>query len=88
MVFGAEEAATDEQAVLDAVLDAEAEKATLSAKPGLYYSLEGATAVDFQLGAQEGDRVLATGATVSVEKPSVTGPTAFFRIKVSATPAE
>lgn len=88
VVFGAEEAATDEQAVLDAVLDAEAEKATLSAKPGLYYSLEGATAVDFQSGAQEGDRVLATGATVSVEKPSVTGPTAFFRIKVSATPAE
>lgn len=88
VVFGAEEAATDEQAVLDAVLDAEAEKATLSAKPGLYYSLEGATAVDFQSDAQEGDRVLATGATVSVEKPSVTGPTAFFRIKVSATPAE
>jgi len=88
VVFGAEEAAKDEQAVLDAVLDAEAEKATLSAKPGLYYSLEGATAVDFQSGAQEGDRVLATGATVSVEKPSVTGPTAFFRIKVSATPAE
>ena len=88
VVFGAEEAAKDEQAVLDAVLDVEAEKATLSAKPGLYYSLEGATAVDFLSGAQEGDRVLATGATVSVEKPSVTGPTAFFRIKVSATPAE
>lgn len=77
--------ATDEQAILTAVLDSKAAGATLqTAKPGLYYSLEGATTLGF-VEPVEGARTLAEGNEVTVAKPAITGTAVFFRVKVSVT---
>ena len=89
VVFAAteQETATDAQAILDAVLDDDATGAMLkSAKPGLYYSLEGSATVGFEAPV-EGERTLATSPEVPVAKPEISGGTAFYRVKVSATPA-
>ena len=89
VVFAAseQETATDAQAILDAVLDDKATGAMLkSAKPGLYYSLEGSATVGFEAPV-EGKRTLATSTEVPVAKPEISGGTVFYRVKVSATPA-
>lgn len=70
--------------VLD--VDAGAEVAITTAKPGLYYSIEAANSVDFTTDKVEGARELATTTTVSPAKPAKTGTAVFYRVKVSATP--
>ena len=73
--------------VCSELVDADAATLTLSnAKPGLYYSIVGGTSVEDI--ATEGERMLATGTTVSPVKPVLesVGSVAFYRVKVSATP--
>jgi len=69
------------------LVDADAATLTLSnAKPGLYYSIVGGTSIESV--TAEGERILATGTTVSPAKPVLesVGSVAFYRVKVSATP--
>ena len=74
-------------ASIDTAALADGDETTLSlsnAKPGLYYSIVGGTAVD-EINV-EGTRTLATSATVSPAKPALDGNTsngAFFRINVN-----
>ena len=71
---------------MDDLSDSDVTTLTLtSAKPGLYYSIVGGTAVD-EINV-EGTRTLATSATVSPAKPALAGDgnSAFFYINVSTT---
>ena len=91
VVFDAtpEEESETEQSILEAALDEESTTATVqAAKPGLYYSMEASNDIGFAAGegTLEGDRTLATGTTVDIEKPNTpSGNAVFFRVKVSRT---
>lgn len=87
VVFPAEEA-EDLTANLAEVLDVEtgADVEITNAKPGLFYSIEAASSVDFPTETTaEGKRELATTTTVSPVKPDKTGTAVFYRVKVSYT---
>ena len=74
------------------LVDVDAATLTLSnAKPGLYYSIVGGTSIESVTNESvttEGERILATGTTVSPAKPALAGDgnVAYYRVKVSATP--
>lgn len=73
--------------VCSELVDADAATLTLSnAKPGLYYSIVGGTSIESV--TNEGERILATGTTVSPAKPALAGDgnVAYYRVKVSTTP--
>ena len=67
---------------LDGVLDGEADEITIPAKRGLYYSFASGTEVT---DLEEGDRVLATGTTVTLDK--VEGD-AFYQVLVHTAPKQ
>ena len=85
-----QEIITQAEEVLEAATDTNKSEATVPAVPGIYYSMQASSSLDFPAGdgTTEGAQELSTGSTVTIKKPTQlpSGKAVFFRVKASATP--
>ncbi|MBO6168139.1 MAG: hypothetical protein J6P13_07330 [Kiritimatiellae bacterium] len=81
MTIGAKTALLEEH-IIDAVLGT-SEEPVFAAVPGMWYTLLGSATPSF--GVSTGTPRMATGDSVALPKPKISGPKAFFKLRVKAT---